>query len=352
MKFFCAIFSLTILILPIKSVSQSNASENKVQNGAKILVKVPVSVADRDQRYVTGLKKNDFRLYQDGVEQKIASFSTIVEPINVALLLDTSGSTKDTLGKIKESAADFLALLDGQDKCLIATFDSQVRVLNTLTDDHKLLKSLLDQIQTAEKNGSVLFDALENVAQKSFVGVEGRKMIIVLSDGKDFGSSISKSELVSRLEESDVPIYSIFYQTGGGFNKLNISPDGKLTESKAAKKPKPEKPKKKKNTLMIPLSRDGYTEEEAKLLARVGTVEAVNSLQKLSDTTAGRFYPSDAQNLGEVFKKIAGELRQIYQLGYYSQEAVAGETVHQIIVKVNRVDAVVRARGKFRATRL
>jgi VWFA-related protein len=256
------------------------------------------------------------------------------------------------LGEIKESAAEFIDLLDQQDKCLIATFDSQVRILNSLTSDNKLLKSSLEQIQTAEKTGSVLFDALENVAQKSFVGVEGRKMIIVLSDGKDFGSSISKNELVSRLEESDVPIYSIFYQTGGGFNKLNITPEGKLTEAKATKTPKANKPKKKKNTLMIPLSRDGYTEEEAKLLARVGTVEAVNSLQKLSDTTAGRFYQGDSQNLGEIFKRIAGELRQIYQLGYYSQETVSGENVHQITVKVNRDDAVVRARGKFRATRL
>ena len=67
--------------------------------------------------------------------------------------------------------------------------------------------------------------------------------------------------------------------------------------------------------ITIPLRGDLYSEDEAKLLARVADVEAVNSLQAMSDTTAGRFYQSDTQNLGGVFKKIAGELRQMYQIG-------------------------------------
>lgn len=350
MKFYFCLFFLLFAFLPIKSAAQTKVSDN-VQKGGKTLTSVPVTVADRDGRYITGLEKKDFTLYENGVEQKIVSFATFDEPVSIALLLDTSGSTKDSLAEIKDAAADFIELLDRQDRCLIATFDAKVNILNNLTNDRKLLKASLAEARTADKEGSVLFNAIEEVAQKSFAGVEGRKVIVVLSDGKDFGSSIGRSDLMSRLEESDVAIYSIFYQSGGGFNKMVIAPDGTLQEGKAPKKTKEKKPKKKKNySILIPVAGDVFTAEEAKLAARAADVEAVNSLQTMSDTTAGRFYQSDTQNLGGVFKKIAGELRQLYRLGYYSQ--AAGDAARPVIIKVSKPDAVVRAGGKFRAKQL
>ncbi len=81
-------------------------------------------------------------------------------------------------------------------------------------------------------------------------------------------------------------------------------------------------------------------------------VEAVNALREMSDTTAGRFYLSDTPQLKEVFKKVAGELRQQYRLGYRSKDAVNNTSVHEITVKVARSGAVVRTRGKFRAKQL
>ena len=237
-----------LLILPIESVAQT-AIRTILKNAAKYWLTCRFrspTVTD----VPAGLKKKDFFIYQNGVEQKIVSFSTFDEPINIAILLDTSGSTKNSLKEIKEAAADFIDLLNQQDKCLIATFDSQVNVLNTLTNDHKTLKNSLNQVKTDEKEGSVLFNAIKQIAQKSFVGVEGRKVIIVLSDGKDFGSSLGKTELINQLEESDVSIYSIFYQTGDGFNKLMITPDGTLKESEETQKTegqKAEKTKKKGN---------------------------------------------------------------------------------------------------------
>jgi VWFA-related protein len=233
----------------------------------------------------------------------------------------------------------------------VATFDAQLNVLNPLTSDQKALKNSLDKVRPAEKEGSVVFRAVEQIARESFDNVQGRKVIVLLSDGKDFGSGITKAELLSRLEESDVSVYSIFYQTGAGFNKLVIAPDGTLKEGKEDKKPpKKAAPKKKKNySILIPLRGDVYTEEQVKLSAKVADIAAVNSLQEISDITAGRFYQSDAPNLGGIFKRIAGELRQQYRLGYYSKDQTSDAGAHDITVKVKRSDAVVRARGKFRA---
>jgi VWFA-related protein len=354
MKIVFVLLCLVLFAVPANLRAQASAPET-IQKGNKILINVPVTVSDREGRYISGLKKDDFILFQDGMEQKIAFFSTIEEPINVAILLDTSRSTSETLDNIKDAASDFIELLNPDDKCLIATFDSQVSVLNALTSDKQTLKNSLAKAGTGEKEGSVLLRAIDEVAQKSFTGASGRKVIIVLSDGKDFGSPLTKSDLFSRLEESDVSIYSIFYQTGLGFNKIVVEPDGTVKEGKESKPaPKKKAPKPKKNySILIPLRGDVYTEEEAKVIGKAADIDAVNSLREMSDLTAGRFYQSDTPNLGRIFKQIAGELRQQYQLGFQPKDAAAGSGVHDIIVKVKeRSDVVVRARGKFRAGKL
>ena len=350
MKIVFALLFLMFLAFPFEAQAQEALAPEKTQKGDKQLVNVPVTVSDRDGRYIPGLKKEDFTLYENGVEQKIAFFATYDEPINVALLIDTSESTRNTLTEIKDAAEDFIELLNPNDRCLIATFDAQLNVLAPLTSNLSTMKESLAKVRTAEREGSVLLNAVRQVAEKSFAGVSGRKVIVVLSDGKDFGSSLTRNELLSELEESDVSIYSIFYQTGMGFSKIAISPNGTIKEAKEDKKPKEKKPKKKKKgySILIPGRGDIYTQEEIKLSEKLADIQAVNVLQQMSDTTAGRFYLSDAPNLKGTFKRIAGELRQQYRIGYYTKDA-ENAAVHDISVKVGRPEAVVRARGKFRA---
>jgi len=94
------------------------------------------------------------------------------------------------------------------------------------------------------------------------------------------------------------------------------------------------------------------SDEEIEFLERNADIKAIDSLKQMSDITAGRFYLSDTPKLRGIFKKVAGELRQQYRLGYYSKEAATDAAVYDINVKVKRTDAVVRARGKFRAKQL
>ncbi len=317
----------------------------------KTFISVPVSVSDRDGRYISGLEEEDFRILLDGKEQKITFFATEDEPVSIALLIDTSASTRGVLPQIREAASDFIKLLNNNDNCMIATFDSEVKILAPFTSDREALGKSLDKLQTGEREGTVVFSAVDKITRENFVRMPGRKVIILLSDGKDFGSTIAKNELFSQLEESDVIIYSIFYQTG----RVSVDETGAVKPNPEDKKPEDKKPedkkkKKKKYSIKIELPRDPNTVEEIQLIDKVTSAEAVNVLQEMSDTTAGRFYMSDAPKLGQIFRKIASEVRQQYRLGFYSagargnEEAIAGA----IIVKVNRADAVVRARGKYR----
>lgn len=315
----------------------------------KTFISVPVSVSDRDGRYISGLEKEDFRILLDNKEQKITFFATEDEPVSIALLIDTSASTRGVLPQIREAASDFIKLLNKNDSCMIATFDAEVKVLAPFSSDREALDKSLDKLQTGEREGTVVFNAVDQIARENFVKMPGRKVIVLLSDGKDFGSTIAKRELFNQLEESDVMIYSIFYQTG----RVAVDETGAVKPTTAEiktedKKPEEKKKKKKKYSIRIEIPRDPNTVEEIQLIDKVTSAEAVNVLQEMSDTTAGRFYMSDAPKLGQIFRKIASEVRQQYRLGFYSaggnEEAIAGA----IIVKVNRTDAVVRARGKYR----
>ena len=300
---------------------------------------VPVIVSDREGRYIPGLKKEDFTVFRDGVKQNITFFATFDEPFSVALLLDTSGSTEDVLKSIKNAAKDFVNLLNPQDKCLVATFDNQVKILNPFTSDRSTLKKSLDKIKSSDLGGTLMYNAVEQITQKSFADVAGRKVVVVLTDGVDFGSSVTKDELLNQFEESDVLIYTVFYRTGA------ISAD-----SGNGKKSRRSKKYRRKKNVMIPAGQI-YVPTETELAAREKSeeAEAIDALKKMSDTTAGRFYQSDSPGLSGIFKRMAGELREQYRLGFRAEDAAdeAAKT-HDIIIKVARPDAVVRFREKVR----
>lgn len=349
MKIISFVLFLMFFALPVQLRAQ-NSTTDKSNKGDKTLVSVPVTVSDREGRYISGLKKDDFNIFEDGVKQSISLFATEDEPVSIALALDTSASTKNVLDEIKNAARDFISLLNAKDQCQIITFDSQVRVLNPFTSNQETLLNSLAKTQSATQDGTVMFRAVEQIARQSFTNIQGRKVIVLLSDGKDFGSPLTKDELLSLLEELDVMIYTIFYQTAPTGAQMEVTADGVIKEEKIVEKtPEKKKPKKKKGyTILIPVPGDVYTEQDVKLTEKASVTEAVNSLKQMSDATAGRFYLSDAPNLSGIFRKIAGELRQQYRLGYYTRDAAA-TGVRDIIVKVERADVVVRARGKFRA---
>src|SRR5262245_3211037 len=277
------------------------------------LVSVPVVVRDRQGRYVPGLEVEDFTLYQDGVKQTISFFGAEEEPLNVALLLDSSRSAIDAMEQIRDAAQDFIRLLRPADRAMVVSFDHSARVLSPLTSDRKRLQNAVDQVDIGERIGTVMRDAVIEVVEQYFAPVKGRKAIILLTDGKDFGSSISKDELLDILEESDVMVYSVFYQTSAGsFGRRRGS------------------------------WRRGRRRERA-------NEDAIDYLELMSEVSAGRFYQNEVTDLRATFNLIADELRKHYRLGYYPPDTQDDSEAHKITVKVARPDVAVRSRGSYRA---
>lgn len=159
-------------------------------------------VSDRQGRYVSGLRAEDFTLYRDHARQTIAVFDSVEEPLNVVLLLDTSKSTQDVLTKIKDAARNLLKELRPQDRALIIAFDSDVHVLCQLSSDRKALERAIKNAGVGEFVGTTMRDAVSKVLGESFKQIKGRKAIILLTDGKDHGSAISEDALLESAAES------------------------------------------------------------------------------------------------------------------------------------------------------
>lgn len=294
------------------------------------LVNVPVIVSDRNNRYVAGLKAENFTVLQDGQKQKIEYFVAEEAPISVAILLDTSRSTEAVLDKIQKAALEFVKQLKANDRCLVIGFDWRVNVLSELTGDREKLKIAIKSAEIGERFGTVLHDAIYQAVNKNFAGVKGRKAVILLTDGKDYGSFTDKDELIYKLQESDALVYSVFYETG-------------LMRQRMMRERFPF-PNRRGGVFG---RRGGGNAERRRQRNERDNEKAVDFLEQLATVTAGRVYRKDAADLSEAFEAIAEELRRQYLIGFYPENIEAGKA-YRLKITVDRRDAVVRAKNVFR----
>lgn len=211
-----SILSALLLISLLFSINSSNFAQTTNEEVIKVntaLVNIPVIISDRNGRYIAGLQTQNFTLLEDGKPQRIEYFASEESPINVAILLDTSRSTEQVLGKIKKSAREFIKQLQPADRCMIMSFDNDIQILSEFTSDHKVLDKAIKKAEIGDRIGTMLNDAVYEAVDKEFSKMKGRKAIILLTDGKDAGSYVSKRDLIYRLEESDTLVYPIFYET-------------------------------------------------------------------------------------------------------------------------------------------
>lgn len=307
------------------------------------LVSVPVIISDRQGRYVSGLKASDFTLYEDRVKRQIDFFADTEEPINVALLLDTSRSTALVLDDIKEAARDFVKQLRPQDRVMIVTFDFDETALCELTSDHRTLERAIGRARIGERVGTKLRDAVYDVMTEELKSVKGRKAIVVLTDGKDHGSEISEGALLEGAAEADTLIYSVFYTSAPAGMMRN--PQGRGRQGGWGGPPG-----RRRGGIFSPMpgpqpGRGG--QRRGRINER--NQDAIEFLQELSDNSAGRYFNSEVADLKQTFGLIVEELRHQYRLSFYPPDNVANG-VHQIRVEVRRNDLVVRSRRSYRVT--
>jgi Ca-activated chloride channel family protein len=316
------------------------AAQDEVIKVDTRLVSVPVVVSDRNGRYIPNLTQKDFTVFQDGRQVPVEFFAAIEEPITVALLIDTSQSTRPVLDDIKDSARSFIKLLKPKDQAMIVAFDYSIHVLSALTSDESQLKRAVDraEIPSGGQVGTVLRDAVYETVSRSFAGLKGRKAIILLTDGKDFGSTIDTNVLFYQLQESDALIYPVMFSTGPGGSRNGQGLTRILDPAGSVRGLDSLNPRQRQRISQA-IGRMGRQNEIAREI-----------LTGMSDATAGRFFMSEDGKLKQTFASIVEELRYQYRLGYYPPDETSAEPLHQIRVKVARPDAVVRARASYRAT--
>lgn len=318
--------------LPISAQKQSDDSV-KVQ---ATLVSVPVIVSDRQGRYISNLKVEDFKLYQDRVEQPISFFDAAEEPLNVALLLDTSRSTFEVLNDIKKDAANFIKELRPQDRAMVISFDYEVHVLSALTSDRKALERAVKDAHVGEQFGTTLRDAVSNVFERHFKKINGRKAIILLTDGKDAGSQISEQDLLDEATESGAMVYSVFFETSFARGGRDRPFPRRKRDRWGGRFPFP------------PADRP-RRDERRRQRVDMKNEDAATFLTRLAEVSAGRFYGSEVSDLKNTFKLIADELRHQYRLGFYPDNNKADGQRHSLRVEVRITDVVVRARRSYQA---
>lgn len=182
------------------------------------LVTVPVIATDGAGTYVADMKREEFRLAEDGVPQEIAVFATVAAPFHVVLMLDTSASTQEKLRSIQQAAKAFVEQLQPGDRVKIISFDDQVKDHNEFTNDRQVLTSAIYKTRPGE--GTKLYDAFD-LALNSVRGIRGRKAIVVFTDGVDWHSDSATAETTLRgLDEEGVIVYPIRYDTRAETERL------------------------------------------------------------------------------------------------------------------------------------
>jgi Ca-activated chloride channel homolog len=316
------------------------------------LVNIPVSVIDRDGKFVPLLTKRDFRLYEDGVEQDIEIFNSVETPFHVALVLDTSRSTMFKMEDIQDAAFAFVKQLKRDDQVMVVSFDSKVRFHCDFTSDYDELRRAIYETRTG--GSTKLYEAVDKVVDR-MEPIQGRKAIVLFTDGVDTSSRRANYQnTIEKVEESGVLVYPIKYDTEmdypqGGINGPYNNPWPWPIPSPSPRGRRrwpfnpfisyqfPQWPQGR-----VPPSGGGTSSGEYRRAARY--------LQDLADRSGGRLYNADTiYNVSQAFSMIAEELRHQYALSYYPTNAKKDGTYRRVKVRVEKTGMIVRAREGYRS---
>ena len=312
---------------PAPPPRQAPAQPTEIDEGDELLiqtnfVEVPLSVTDAAGRYVADLTRDDFRIYEDGVEQEIAHFAPTEKPFTVALLLDVSDSLRFRLQDVQDAAFAFVEQLRPADRVMVVSFSSRVEILCEPTNEREALRRAIRSAYT--HGGTRVYDAVDFVVRERLERIAGgRKALILFTDGIDTGSFHSTREAtLGRAEESDVLAYAVQY---------GAEPDagGRWRDAMQAGGP------------AAVMTGGAGTDPAAR-------ARATAYLRELARKTGARHYRAEnLQSLRRAFAAVAAELRQQYSLGYYPKEAARDGARRKIKVTVNRPKLTVRARAGY-----
>jgi Ca-activated chloride channel homolog len=286
--------------------SAKPALESVIRNEAKVskpesknwkvsvdvdLVMMYTSVYDKSGHFVGGLKPDNFKLFEDGIEQKIDRCSQEDVAINMGIILDLSGSMRGKIDLVNKAALAFIRASNPQDQVFLIGFNDEVELLQDFTSDVDEITDALDN--AVVMGGTALYDAIYLGVQKSHTGAKAKKAIVVITDGEDRDSYYKLDELIAKVQEMDVQVFSI--------GLLNEIPEkglfGRFSKS---------------------------TPEKAR-----------DALIRIGEETGGKaFFPDKLADMNSIVAEIAGELRNQYSIGYFSSNSARDGSFRRVKIEL------------------
>ena len=311
--------SLTGVTTKLNSNAIASASEISTENTIKLearLVNLNVKVTDASGKTLPSLKKENFVVLEDGVQQDVSYFEPMTAPLNLLLLLDLSGSTEHKIKVMKKAAQKFIDSLQAGDRIAVAAFTRRFFIISNFATDHKLLKDRIGDIKNRH-SGTAYYDAMWAALDLLEETNAARKSIVVLTDGVDnslsnpdeseFDPKHGFNELLARTEEADATIYPIYLDT----EYETIGAGGRR-------------------------GHDAY-------------VTARKQLQALADQTGAIMFKAEkAEDLDGVYQQVAAELHSLYSMAYTPKTVAKDGKWRKISIAVDLPGAKARSkRGYF-----
>jgi len=317
----CAIFALLYLSYSIGSYCQdteepvkresSKRSKPELEPGAsreaaepkgyKIGVNVDLvlmytTVYDKIGRFVSGLKQEHFRIYEDDVQQTILSFSQEDVPVSMGILLDLSGSMRGKIEQVNKAAEAFIRASNPQDQVFLIGFNEDVELLQDFTSD---IDEIADALENTVVMGSTaIYDAVYLGVQKAHTGTRPKKAIVLITDGVDRESYYTLDEMVSKVQESDVQVFVV------GF--------------------------------LDPIKKKGLFSSWSKTVPE----KARDALIRIAEETGGKaFFPNQVSEIHGIVSEIASELRHQYSLGYFSTNGARDGSFRRVKIEIAGANA-------------
>lgn len=274
------------------------------------LVNIFATVRDKKKHIIPNLKKEDFRVFENDQEQKIAFFSAEKTlPITLGLLIDTSGSEQNRLPAEQEAASRFLnQVMRKGDEAMVVSFDLDVDLLSDFTEDRAQLQRAIHHAQInaagpmvtpgtlpSGPNGTHFYDAIWVVCGEKLATEAGRKALVIITDAEDFGSKVRVEEAIEAAQRTNTVVHILLVHDPGYGWRPDIA-------------------------------------------------------HKIADQTGGRVIEvSSEKHLQEAFDQISEELRSEYTLGYYPTNSARDGTFRKIKVEATEKDMKVLARKGYYA---
>jgi Ca-activated chloride channel homolog len=269
-------------------------------NSTTTLVLVPATVTDGSNRFLLGLQKKDFHLFEDGVEQTISQFASEDAPLSVGLVFDTSGSMGLKLRKSRDAAVQFLKTLNAQDEAFLVEFGDKADLTQEFTNKPEDIEGKLQALQPGGL--TAMLDAANLALQEMKKAKNPRKALVVISDGGDNNSKYTASQIESLVREADVQIYAM------GVFEPDFFP--------------------------------GLTKEE---------ISGPKLLAEITQQTGGRvFAASDPSDLPSVATRIGVELRNQYVLAYTPANAQKDGKYRKVEVKIDGPSGISNLKIRWR----